>query len=72
MQAQLAAGRLVGSLAVVTAQEGDASAAMLASWVSQVTKEKRCNVWGQYACVHCAGPVHGMVNEPKATYVGRI
>lgn len=33
---QLAAGRVVGSLAVVTARDEDASAAMLASWISQV------------------------------------
>jgi len=37
--AQLAAGRIVGSLAVVTAMEEDASAAMLASWVSQASFE---------------------------------
>lgn len=33
---QLAAGRLVGSLAVVTAKDEDATAAMLASWIAQV------------------------------------
>lgn len=32
-----AVGRLVGSLCIVTAQKGDASSAMLASWVSQAT-----------------------------------
>ncbi len=32
-----AVGRLVGSLCVVTAQQGDVSSAMLASWVSQAT-----------------------------------
>lgn len=33
---QLAAGRLVGSLSVLTAARDDASSAMLASWISQV------------------------------------
>ncbi len=33
---QLAMGRVVGSLCVVTAKDEDASSAMLASWVSQV------------------------------------
>lgn len=33
---QLAAGRLVGSLSVLTARNDDANAAMLASWISQV------------------------------------
>ncbi|PSN19942.1 flavin oxidoreductase [filamentous cyanobacterium CCP5] len=32
-----AVGRLVGSLSVVTAKQGDVSSAMLASWVSQAT-----------------------------------
>jgi len=32
-----AMGRVVGSLSVVTARKGDASTAMLASWVSQAT-----------------------------------
>ncbi|MEB3356762.1 MAG: diflavin flavoprotein [Synechococcales bacterium] len=32
-----AVGRIVGSLCVVTAQQGDVSSAMLASWVSQAT-----------------------------------
>jgi len=32
-----AVGRLVGSLCVVTTRKGDASSAMLASWVSQAT-----------------------------------
>ncbi|MEL6221064.1 MAG: diflavin flavoprotein [Cyanobacteria bacterium J06626_14] len=32
-----AVGRLVGSLCIVTAKKGDASSAMLASWVSQAT-----------------------------------
>ncbi|MEB3338043.1 MAG: flavin reductase, partial [Leptolyngbyaceae bacterium] len=32
-----AVGRLVGSLCVVTSQQGDVSSAMLASWVSQAT-----------------------------------
>lgn len=36
---QLAAGRLVGSLSVLTAQDEDATAAMLASWVSQASFE---------------------------------
>lgn len=35
--AQLAAGRLVGSLSVITAKDDDAVAAMLASWVSQAS-----------------------------------
>lgn len=34
--AQLAAGRVVGSLCVLTAKDEDANAAMLASWVAQV------------------------------------
>lgn len=34
--AQSALGRVVGSLCVVTARDGDAESAMLASWVSQV------------------------------------
>ncbi|MEM7771751.1 MAG: diflavin flavoprotein [Cyanobacteria bacterium P01_E01_bin.6] len=34
---QQAVGRLVGSLCIVTAKKGDASSAMLASWVSQAT-----------------------------------
>eukprot|EP00967_Tisochrysis_lutea_P090585 scaffold129718_cov17-Tisochrysis_lutea.AAC.1 len=37
---QLAAGRLVGSLSVLTAQDEDATAAMLASWVSQIYKPR--------------------------------
>lgn len=31
-----AVGRLLGTLCVVTARDGDASSAMLASWISQV------------------------------------
>lgn len=34
--AQSALGRVVGSLCVVTARDGDAESAMLASWISQV------------------------------------
>lgn len=33
---QLAMGRVVGSLCVITAKQEDASSAMLASWISQV------------------------------------
>ncbi len=33
---QLAMGRVVGSLSVLTAKDEDATSAMLASWVSQV------------------------------------
>ena len=36
---QLAMGRVVGSLSVLTARDEDATAAMLASWVSQVRTE---------------------------------
>ena len=44
----LALGRVVGSLCVLTAKDGDAESAMLASWVSQVCKEgraRRCRCW---------------------------
>jgi hypothetical protein len=34
---QLAMGRVVGSLCVVTAKDEDASSAMLASWISQAS-----------------------------------
>ena len=36
--AALALGRVVGSLCVLTAKDGDAQGAMLASWVSQVSR----------------------------------
>jgi flavin reductase (DIM6/NTAB) family NADH-FMN oxidoreductase RutF len=42
---QLAAGRIVGSLAVLTAQDEDASAAMLASWISQVRQGLSESSW---------------------------
>lgn len=46
--AEQAVGRVLGSLCVVTAQDGDAQSAMLASWISQVT---------DYALKYCLEPI---------------
>ena len=44
----LALGRVVGSLCVLTAKDGDAESGMLASWVSQVSAAHRCR-WKRQA-----------------------
>lgn len=50
--AQLAMGRVVGSLAVVTARDEDATTALLASWIAQVCGECVGSEW-VCVCVEC-------------------
>jgi hypothetical protein len=53
--AQLAMGRVVGSLAVVTARDEDATTALLASWITQVCGECVGSVWGVWVGSVCVG-----------------
>ena len=50
-ETEQAVGRLVGSLCAITAQDGDAQSAMLASWISQVEtlRDRVCTILHLYA-----------------------
>jgi hypothetical protein len=62
---QLAMGRVVGSLCVVTAQDGDYATGMLASWVSQVgpgDSRDRAGACHEVACTVALTPSLGWVH----------